>query len=53
VAARSVTRLAELRRELAHRYAGDRLPLTLQRNGKQLDVEADLVAEVKPSPPSR
>jgi serine protease Do len=46
-----VERLADLRAEVARRYAGDRLPLVVTRDGKRIEVEIELAAELTPVQP--
>ena len=43
-----VTRQAELRYQIAPRYAGDRLSLVVQRDGQRLPLEIDLVDKLPP-----
>ena len=48
IAGRAVERSAEMRRELAQHYAGDKVSIAVERGGKTIEVEASLVARLEP-----
>lgn len=45
---RPITRAAQVRQEISRRYAGDRMPVTVQRDKNRTSFEVELAAKLEP-----